>query len=441
MNAHRRDPADVVSLDAGALPGAPSGKGDSSDEEWSMSPQTVSTPTAAARERPYAWVILLAVYLVSLAAPLNQLKVPPIMLKMCEAFDMDLGDGGLFMSVFSIAGCLLAIPSGLIIQRFGLKATGLLAAGSVFAGALVGALAGTTAMLFLGRLIEGTGMVLVMVMAPAAIALWFPANRRGIPMGLWATCVGIATITMYNLAPALTASCGLKSVWWLGTVVAGAACLLFALLFRSPGPEERMGEPPPARAGGTEVSLMAVMANQRLWMISLQFLCFNLIFMAFSTFYPAFLQEVRHYSEARAAFMASLIMILSIFAGPLAGFMTDRYWKRRYWMLSAWAVAAVLYAFPFSVTGWMVPALMAAIGIATAPIVPASFASIPEIVGSPGLSGMGMAVMALGQNAGMLIGPWAFGISVENLDWWLSGCMLIPCFIVAFIATWIVKVR
>ena len=32
----------------------------------------------AVKERPYAWIILLAVYLASLAAPLNQFKVPPV---------------------------------------------------------------------------------------------------------------------------------------------------------------------------------------------------------------------------------------------------------------------------------------------------------------------------------------------------------------------------
>jgi MFS family permease len=139
--------------------------------------------------------------------------------------------------------------------------------------------------------------------------------------------------------------------------------------------------------------------------------------------------------------MSSLIMIVSIFAGPLAGYLTDRVWKRGRWILSAWVVGALLYAFPFGVTGWMIPGLLILMGVLTAPIVPASFAVIPEVVGSPKLAGMGMAVMALGQNVGMLIGPWAFGCSIENFGWTASGYLLLPFFALAFFAAWMAKVK
>lgn len=115
-------------------------------------------------------------------------------------------------------------------------------------------------------------------------------------------------------------------------------------------------------------------------MLSLQFFCFNLIVMAFSTFYPTFLLTERVYTAIQAGSMSSLVMIIAILAGPLAGYLTDRVWKRSYWILSAWAVGVVLYAFPFSVTGWMIPGLLVAIGILTVPITPASFAVIPEVV-------------------------------------------------------------
>ena len=44
---------------------------------------------------------------------------------------------------------------------------------------------------------------------------------------------------MYNIAPSLAKFYGLKAVWWLGTIVAFVSFTLFALLFRSPRPEER----------------------------------------------------------------------------------------------------------------------------------------------------------------------------------------------------------
>jgi MFS family permease len=109
--------------------------------------------------------------------------------------------------------------------------------------------------------------------------------------------------------------------------------------------------------------------------------------------------------------------------------------------MGAWIIGIVLYAFPFCVTGWMIPGLLVAMGILIAPITPASFAVIPEVVGSLRLAGMGMAVMALGQNVGMLIGPWAFGHSIENFDWLTSSYLLLPFFLVAVVATWFAKIK
>jgi len=142
-----------------------------SEKECRMSQETISTPRTVVKERPYAWIILLAVYLASLAAPLNQFKVPPVLELINSEFGMQLSGGGRFMSVFSIAGCILAIPAAFIIQRLGLKAAGLIAVGSVCVGSFLGVLAETAGMLFFGRMVEGVGMGLIMVMAPAAIAL------------------------------------------------------------------------------------------------------------------------------------------------------------------------------------------------------------------------------------------------------------------------------
>jgi hypothetical protein len=44
---------------------------------------------------PYAWVILVVVYLASIAAPLSQSKVPPILPLLMQAFQLNLTQAGL----------------------------------------------------------------------------------------------------------------------------------------------------------------------------------------------------------------------------------------------------------------------------------------------------------------------------------------------------------
>src|SRR6516162_9593375 len=82
---------------------------------------------AAIRKKPaaYAWVILAVVFLAGVAGPVNQFKVPPVMPVLIDAFHMDIANAAWLMSIFSVTGFILAIPSGFILQRFGPKTTGL----------------------------------------------------------------------------------------------------------------------------------------------------------------------------------------------------------------------------------------------------------------------------------------------------------------------------
>jgi len=409
-----------------------------------MSQHAAMTPKQAVQTPGYAWVVLFAVYMATLAAPLNQMKVPPVMPILRESFDLGYSGAGMLMSIFSILGFVLAIPAGFILQRIGIKKTGLISVAAVLLGSVLGALSGTTVMLFASRFVEGAGMGLIMVAAPAALSLWFPAERRGLPMGLWASCVGIGNIAALNLAPALAAASGWRAVWWAGAIVAALAFVLFIVLFRLPREGEVSGMEPPvsSKSGPEEPSgVRAVMTNGSNWMISIAFMVFNLVVMAISTFYPDYLNTVRNYSLARASFITSLIMLVAIFAGPLGGYVSDRLGKRKVLIVYPFIMMALVFLFPFTATGWMIPALMIFFGIVAGPIAPVSLAAVPEIMPSPKLVGVGLGVVILGQNVGMLIGPTLFGFLVEQTSWAMAGYLMIPICAVAILCASLAKIR
>ena len=66
---------------------------------------------------------------------------------------------------------------------------------------------------------------------------------------------------------------------------------------------------------------------------------------------------------------------------------------------------------------------------------------VPEVMANPQLAGIGMAVLALGQNLGMFIGPALFGRLIDTMSWTTAGYLLIPVFMVGIGAGWLVKVR
>jgi len=279
---------------------------------------------------------------------------------------------------------------------------------AVCLGSCLGAFCTTANTMLASRFIEGAGIGLITMVAPAAIAVWFPVEKRGTPLGLWTTCMPIGNIIMFNLAPRLTELAGWPLVWKTGAVLSLAAFVLFWEFSRMPGSEEAGGgflssETQPEHEKGP--SYGKAMANASLWLITLQFLCSNAICPALGTYYPTFLNALRNYSLSAASFVFSLSTVAAVFSQPLDG--SD-------------------LSIPFHSDRVVDSGADYRVGLVSGTAVPATFAAVPKVMVSRQLSGLGVAVLALGQNLGMFIGPLMFGKFAETIGWAGAGYALIP---------------
>jgi len=366
----------------------------------------------------YAWVILGVVYFASMAAPLNQAKVPPIMPYLIDAFYLDLGNAGMLMSVFAITGVVLALPAGFILQHLGLKITGLIALGSLIIGAITGAVTISPTIMLISRVIEGVGMGFMTVLAPAAIAMWFPPKNRGIPMGIWATWVPLGTLIMLILAPFLASISGWQMVWWFGAIFSLFMFMLYALLMRPP-----LGNPAQTNAfqniAQPSESLIfgGALMKKDIWLMGIVFACFTFNGLGWSSFYPTFLASERGFSLANASLLFSLSTVMSIFSCLIAGIVSDRIGSRRLIFTLPALPLAVLPALLYIVHDGWIPVLLIIYGLLVGAIPTAIFSAVPEVMGNPKLAGVGLAVVTLGQNVGFLLGPVFFGWMVSHLNW------------------------
>ena len=413
-----------------------------------------NAPGAAAPvETPkYAWAVLFALYMASLAATLNMFKLPPTMTTLVESgLGFEAGDMGTLMSMFSIMGFVLAIPAGFILKRFGIKPTVLLAAGVLALGPAIGALSTTSGLLYLTRFVEGTGMGLVMVASPLAISIWFPLHNRALPTGLWATCIGIGNIVPLIVAPRMAEAFDWQSVWWAGAIFSAIAFVVFAVIFRMPRNEE-MPEPPapPVTEGEAQAqpSLWQGMLNINYWLIGIGFGAYNLVVLAMVSFLPMFLEIQVKYAAATASLLTALVMLASVFSAPGGGFISDKIGKRKAVVLVVYAIMTITFLVPFTVTGWQIPVYMLVFGLFGGPIAPILLASVPEVSKMPQLIGIGMACVAVCQNLGMFIGPTLFmgivnrcGGVMEPGAWVTAGYWMIPVCIIGMLAVWRIKVR
>jgi len=387
---------------------------------------TRTTTTSA-----YAWVILAVVYFASIAAPLNQYKTPPITPILMQNLHINLTQAGFLMSSIALTGFLLALPAGLILQRFGTKRSGLLALGFLITGGVMGAIAPTFFVLAISRIIEGIGAGLIGVIAPATLAQWFPPRQLGTAMGIWATWAPVGSIVMYNIAPALNSHFGWRSIWWFGVGYTILTALLYANFIRRP-PEEKKEIKP-----SNPLSEMRSAFSQRgIWLLAITFACFNLVLVSLGTYYPTFLSTIHGYSLDKAGFYSSLATMLILFSAPFAGWLSDRIGSRRWFLAGPFLAIAVLLLFPFRVSGWQIILVMILQGLIAGAIPTMTFAATSEVVAKPEWAGLGLALILVGQNFGQLIGPIFFGDIAQYYGWIIAGYSLIPFCLVGFGCAW-----
>ncbi len=102
---------------------------------------------------------------------------------------------------------------------------------------------------------------------------------------------------------------------------------------------------------------------------------------------------------------------------------------------------AAIIVLPFYLTGTGIIVYMVIQGLLIGGIPTATFAAAPEVMKDPRLAGIAMAVLMLGQNIGMVIGPLLFGSLVSVIGWTATGFSLIPVLLLGFLFGQRVKVR
>ena len=175
--------------------------------------------------------VSIALTIVGIAVALGQFKIPSIMPAIMERFSMDLASASMLMSVFTLAGIFLSLPTGFLARRFGCKNMLVIAVLVMTGGTLVGMFATSGSMLVASRAIEGVALVFCSVSGPLVLRKYVRPDKIGFASGVWSLWFSLGSFFGGVMTPGLYASMGFAGTWFVfAAIVFIAGLVLFIYL-------------------------------------------------------------------------------------------------------------------------------------------------------------------------------------------------------------------
>ena len=153
-------------------------------------------------------------------------KLPPAVSALQIELSISLVQAGLLLSLIQGAGMVSALALGSYVEKIGLIRCVLIGLLLLSVASAVGALSHSMQALFISRIVEGFGFLLVTLSAPAYIRQLVPIEQLHAKIGLWSSYMGTGVGLSLLLAPFLIESLGWQSLWLLLALLSLLLCLV-----------------------------------------------------------------------------------------------------------------------------------------------------------------------------------------------------------------------
>jgi MFS family permease len=221
------------------------------------------------------------------------------------------------LGLFLLPGGVMALPGGMLGQRFGSRRVASAGLALMVAGSILTAQSPGFALAAAGRLVIGVGGVLLNVALTKMVADWFTGRELSTAMGVMLTSFPVGMALAMAFLPGIAAESSWRAAIHATEAVATLGLLALVLLYRDPAGRRAIARAPALGVHLTrnEVALSCV--------VGLAWGLFNAGFFVLGGFAPPYL--VAHgASVADAAFIVSLGIMVSLVSLPLGGYVADR---------------------------------------------------------------------------------------------------------------------
>ncbi len=360
-----------------------------------------------------SWVVAISVILMCVACSISMFTVPATMVFAIESWGLSVADASWMMTIVAVVATILALPSGMILDKIGARKTTLIVMCLAIVGNLFCWLAPGLAVMLVGRALQGIAYGLVGVFAPALISLWFPPEKRGLPMAIECLYVAIGMTLILNMANGITPALGWQGNYIVAAIFLAATLVLYMAVGNErnlpkfnevePKNEAAANEPAsvddgPSTEKGSAVSdgLKSVGA----WLLLVVMLGFGFGQSAFSTYYPTYLSMEVGMDAAAANTMSSVASLVNIVVGICVGIILTKIGPKRFatYIAIAMALVVVDYAIQFNANSSTALAVCIYSGIAQQLVPAAVFTMAPLTAKTPASTGTVLGIVNVGVN-------------------------------------------
>lgn len=373
-----------------------------------------------------------------------QFKVPPVLPVLLDTYHYDTLVAGGFMSIFAVAGMVISVRVGRAIRRDGAARYLAGAFALMILGSLIGLAAPDSgAAMLASRTIEGLGAAVLAVCMPAFANMNAGPGHLPIVIAVQATWIPVGQVTA-NLIAQPSVALGLwQPVWWAGIAATVAVAVWSVVLarqgrvrFAASAKRPRDAAPPSETSAAERRALLVAAVLFLLWQAQ---------FMAYFTWLPVYLVDVRGISADGAVLINQLpVVVLLVFAvatgfvlragvGTLPLLVAALALQAASWLLVPLADNAVIGT--ISLIAW---------GIA-AGITPTCLWALPSVLlGGHRADTHAFAVVLTGRYLGILAGPLVAAGVARLTGQWLAvaysfGVVTLLCAAVAYYLGCLVK--
>ena len=374
------------------------------------------------------WGMFIILYLSCFAVGVTQVKVPPVMLTLAEAFDVSLTSIAWLSNIYYVTGVILAIPGAFILNKLGPRKMGITILLFLAIGGFVGAITTNFYIMLFSRVIEGVGFTFSAMVGIVLINQWFEGKSLSLAIGLFSTFSASAAMIMLNFGALWSAAFGWKVLWYISIIIS-IIMLVFFILFIKTNEELQVQD----NNIEEHHSVLDGLKNMRAIILGLCFACSGFVMLAFANLYVTIFESYYGLTIEKASFYSGFIGIIGILASILCGIIISRLKKPELLILVLFIVLSVTCIFTFrlgSDATYLLHVII--VSFCTSMIVPIVFFLAPRTVKSPSQIGSAMSIINLIYFIGALLSAPVVTAVLENHGW---SAATIPLVSVSVIGT------